>query len=363
MPDLATRLEAEPPKAQVSGYGLLPELTPDPPAAARARVAPYAVRFPLKRAVDSSAETLAAATALLETSITPQRAPLAPLVDEFEKLRTALESIENDLGYHEFWQPDALAAPGHYNRNNRLAQRIAELQTLMSSPGAEARVAALGAELTDEVAPFEPQPGARVQALPDGRLVLPVTILTDIDDDDFLAGFAEAIRRHYSGSEDAIRRRFSVDLTIQRLSVESLYPEGAPAKGAVVPISEHVSRFPAGFVLTTGAVHANAHVGRSIHLPSHELKYSDLAHEFSHLLGFSDDYLRSYEGEMTDPHGVVFVEWKGISGDPWGTLTEGMIDKLVGRGEPQPVANPSHSGVGDGSPASTSAGPARFGAS
>ena len=59
-----------------------------------------------------------------------------------------------------------------------------------------------------------------------------------------------------------------------------------------------------------------------------------LAHEFGHLLGFSDAYLRSYRGDPRDPYGVVLVEWTGLidnlMGSPEvGRVTEGMIETLI----------------------------------
>ena len=59
-----------------------------------------------------------------------------------------------------------------------------------------------------------------------------------------------------------------------------------------------------------------------------------LAHEFGHLLGFSDAYLRSYQGDPQDSHGVVFFEWTGLvdnlMGSPGsGRVTDGMIERLI----------------------------------
>ena len=59
-----------------------------------------------------------------------------------------------------------------------------------------------------------------------------------------------------------------------------------------------------------------------------------LAHEFGHLLGFEDAYLRGYEGEPDDPHGVVLVEWVGLSDDlmgnpAGGAVTREMIETLL----------------------------------
>ena len=43
-----------------------------------------------------------------------------------------------------------------------------------------------------------------------------------------------------------------------------------------------------------------------------------LAHEFAHLLGFGDAYVRGYDGEPGAPYGVVLVEWHGLRDDLMG---------------------------------------------
>ena len=59
-----------------------------------------------------------------------------------------------------------------------------------------------------------------------------------------------------------------------------------------------------------------------------------LAHEFLHLLGFTDTYVRSYKGDPMDPFGVVLVEWTGLTNDLMsapghGRVSDEMIDTLI----------------------------------
>ena len=75
-------------------------------------------------------------------------------------------------------------------------------------------------------------------------------------------------------------------------------------------------------------------VGRNITLGPKQTTRRTLAHEFGHLLGFSDAYLRSYEGDPRDPYGVVLLEWTGLidnlMGSPVvGRVTEAMIETLI----------------------------------
>jgi hypothetical protein len=75
-------------------------------------------------------------------------------------------------------------------------------------------------------------------------------------------------------------------------------------------------------------------VGRNITLGPDPITRRELAHEFGHLLGFSDAYLRSYKGDPRDPYGVVLLEWTGLidnlMGSPAvGRVTEAMIETLI----------------------------------
>jgi hypothetical protein len=97
----------------------------------------------------------------------------------------------------------------------------------------------------------------------------------------------------------------------------------------------HVDRFPEqALVLTTGTASTHAWTGRSVLLGPSPLRRRDLAHEFGHLLGFADAYLRGFEGEPTGAFGVVVVEWVGLQDDLMGSpesgrVTETMIDRLI----------------------------------
>ena len=94
-------------------------------------------------------------------------------------------------------------------------------------------------------------------------------------------------------------------------------------------------RFPAGaLVLTTGAESTHAFTGRYVALGPSPVTPRVLAHEFGHLLGFDDAYVRSYQGDPRDAHGVVVIEWSGLFDDLMGAPGSGrvgarMIDTLI----------------------------------
>ena len=62
-------------------------------------------------------------------------------------------------------------------------------------------------------------------------------------------------------------------------------------------------------------------------LGSDPLARRTLAHEFGHLLGFTDAYLRGFEGDPAGPFGVVFVEWWGLQQDLMGDAGRGRVSR------------------------------------
>jgi hypothetical protein len=96
--------------------------------------------------------------------------------------------------------------------------------------------------------------------------------------------------------------------------------------------SRMVQRRPGG--VTTGAARLHALPCRYIQLGTEPVQSRVLAHEFGHLLGFDDAYLRAFDGKPDDPYGCVFVEWGGLQDDLMGSpsagsVSEAMIDQLL----------------------------------
>ncbi len=76
-------------------------------------------------------------------------------------------------------------------------------------------------------------------------------------------------------------------------------------------------------ILTTGTESTHSWQGRSILFGPAPIRRNSLAHEFGHLLGFNDAYLRGFEGDPNDPYGVVLVEWGGLLDDLMGNSEGG----------------------------------------
>ncbi len=329
-PELLARIEAEPPKPRPTGYGLLPELTADealtmPPVAES--------RFSLEALLAASnAERMAGERFVTRT--TEDTATLEPLVRELERLRGQIRWLESSVTYHRFWQKAGDESRAFFDHRNQFVARAATLRSMLAEMADSAAAVALRRTLVAEIAPFSKTAGLAWHLDRDGMRVLPVEVVTDIADTAFLRVFEEAVEREWNGAA-ARAARLRIALTVRRIAPEKLYPEGVPATGSAIDEAAHVKRFPPGaLVLTTGGQSTHAWLGRYIQLGTAPVGPRVLAHEFGHLLGFPDGYLRGTEGSGRDPFGYVFVEWTGLQNDIMGspgrgTVSAEMMEQLV----------------------------------
>ncbi len=261
------------------------------------------------------------------------------LVSRFEGLRKRLRLFERNIEYHTYWQQAVIDYPRFFATKNEIAvtaRRLMDVQR--KAPGSAQSTAAaarLRADIVERVATFRRTPGLAIRRAPGDRFVLPVTVVTDIQDAGFRARFRDAVEQAFSRSPAARQRRFEVALTLRVVAPATLYPAGAPNPGAAIDLKAHLARFPDdALVLTTGAESTHAFTGRYVALGPSPLSQRVLAHEFGHLLGFADAYLRSYRGAPDDAYGVAVIEWSGLVDDlmgapGFGRVSATMIDTLI----------------------------------
>ena len=329
-PALMPRLSLEPPEPRASGYGLLPEVRNN---AAHAVVDPKETLYALRWLEHRLAEELQKSEELDE--LVQGEMEIEPLVARFEKSLKTLRNLEDHLSYHGKWQKAVVRYPAYYRQKNKLVALAREIRTLLTNNGPPEQIAELRQQLIESVAPFKPTPGLQILILEGSELVLPVTVCTDIDNSDFLQAFQEGVQDSFSRSPAARAIRFAVDLEFRLIGADTLYPDGVPNRGAKIDMKAHSALFTdCPLVLTTGASSLNARAGSRIFLGTRPVSRRTLAHEFGHLLGFEDAYVRGYDGEPGDPYGVVIVEWTGLTadlmGDPGqGEVSEEMIATLI----------------------------------
>jgi len=326
-PELLEILEPEPPKPLEYGYGVLPEINKTAPLKdIQPKETYYYIRW-LETEFDPE---YVKASELKDTVQQQATAPLKPLVDEYGRLKKRLALLESHLSYHLQWQKALVETPAFFARKNKL---VAKVRTVIKYKG---DMDALRKDMSSEIARFIPAKDLQISNNASGTKELDVTLHTDITDQAFLAALQEAIETEFNASKAAKAKQFRLNLNLIIIDPNTLYPNGVPQKGDEIDIKAHVALFPKdSLVLSTGAKSTYAMQGRHVLLGPNPVTRRTLAHEFGHLLGFNDVYLRGYDGSPHNAYGATIVEWTGLYNDLMGNpgggeVSDLMIDTLIG---------------------------------
>ena len=329
-PTLLNKLSLDPPQARDTGYGLLPLLKENEPSRS---VEPTQTFYSLKWLEDRLYAELEIVRELYDQL--SGSTVLEELVVRFEKSLKRLRNLENNLSYQAKWQKAVVQYPAYFRNKNELVSMARELSSLIAKGKSPSQVADLRRQLLARAAPFRPTRDLEISITETGEMILPVTVCTDIKDSEFLKTFKNGVTEYFNLSPAALAKQFSIELNWQMINPGNLYPEGVPGRGTDIDMKAHYALFTGcPLVLTTGAISLNAAVGSRIFLGTGPVSPRTLAHEFGHLLGFEDAYVRGYDGDPSDPYGVVIVEWTGLSSDLMGDSDRGevsqeMIDTLI----------------------------------
>jgi len=138
-----------------------------------------------------------------------------------------------------------------------------------------------------------------LESVPGGIVQIPV--ITDISDRKFLKEVENALDMHWNQSSWAKKLGVSFLIRWSKLPVNPAFKEGR------INLEEHVRRFPLNqAILTTGGL--TTHVkDRAIILGPGKITPRTLAHEFGHILGFNDCYLRTLTSQGI--FGLGILEW------------------------------------------------------
>jgi hypothetical protein len=329
---LLARLSIAPLKPRHTGYGLLPTILENAPVVSvQPKQTFYSLKWLQGRLDEELVNADQQAYQLTGTTVLDS----LELVNGFEKSLKQIKTLENHLSYHKQWQKAVVRYPEYFAEKNSLVALAREIYTPIRIDESSQEIAALHRQLMQAVAPFRPASGLALVNGEGGGKQLPLTICTDIEDQEFLQTFHSGAQDAFSWSPAARSRQFSVILKWRLIRAYALYPHGPPERGAAIDLDAHLALFPGcHFVLTTGASGTSAITGKHIVLGTDPVSSHTLAHEFGHLLGFEDAYVRGYDGDPGDPFGVVLVEWSGLKddlmGDPGGgQVSDEMIETLI----------------------------------
>lgn len=286
-PDLLREIEDAPPEPVIYGYQLLPQIADPSLSAPAAPVASFNYSWPVTgRYIENENVRLARAqTDLREAADAPdsaRRTLFATLIRDYRDIVKNQRTIDQYIQYNRFWQRSIAEDRARFDQLTRLY----ELMKSGSPAASEAVREVLGR-------PEVPSFVKAISSAPD-RVLLRVRLYTDIEDDGFLGAAKTAIEEMWRASEAGVQ--YAVEIDLHRAPASQLYEAGnIPARGEHVDLRRHAARFPGdGAVLTTGAESTHSFVGRYVALGSGDLSRRTLAHEFGHLLGFRDGYIRGY---------------------------------------------------------------------
>jgi len=319
-------LRGRPAEIRPVGYGVLPEILPDEPASA-----PPAAenRYSLKQLSTAYAVDMRDAALLSRRIDSGEALPLSPWVKEFIRLRRRLRNLEDNLNYHASWQQEVQTHRRWFESHNRIVDRVRVWRELDEDSDSE-QFDRLERELHGQLAPFEPTPALRIEHAAEGPARLLLRVTTDIEDADYLERVRLAVIEPFARAADREGIDLRLELQWLRISPQTLYEPEPPPMGRALDRDEHLSRFPKdALVFTTGVESTLALTGRAVILGCCEIAPRVLAHEFGHLLGFDDAYLRGFEGDPDGAYGAVLVEWVGLFDDLMGHPAGGDVSRAM----------------------------------
>jgi hypothetical protein len=302
-----------PPETGVYGYQLLPPVVEEYRTGGLERITTFSYSWDVTRSyIESEDRKLSEAREELRrlaTSINEGRA--RQLIGQYHELVDNQKVIDQYVQYNRFWQREIA-------RNRPRFDRFTEIYELLVSgePGA-ADVA------RDVLGPPAVPSFLRIDTSRPGQTVLHLPVYTDIVDEGFLRTVEEGVERLWQ--VDVSGQHYHLEVEFRKVSVSEIYPSGrAPAVGDHIDLDSHADRFPGGgAVLTTGAQSTYGYIGQYVALGPGEISVRTLAHEFGHVLGFDDGYIRGYRD--VGEEGFEILELTAVFEDIMSAPREGRV--------------------------------------
>ena len=282
---LLKQLEKAPPPVGVYGYKMLPRIIdiPQPLTPIRSFAYSWPITETYIRSEDVRLDKARSDLGRVDSSERSEKAArLAEIVSQYRELLRNQGTVDQYIEYNRFWQRSIADDQRHYDRMTQVYRAL--------KAGAPDTAATIREVLGKPRAPRF----VRVRRTGSDRVVLQVRLYTDIDDDAYLSRAKTVIEETWKAEDTGTR--YSVEVDLRKISTADLYRgRSAPKNGEHLDLDRHVSRFPSdGGVLTTGAEFTHGSVGRYVALGPGDLDPRTFAHEFGHILGFNDGYVRGY---------------------------------------------------------------------
>jgi len=299
--------DAPPAVSSRYGFGMLPRIV-DTPLPASPPVSVFNYSWPItdgyiageKIKLDQAETNLRNLSNVLSEE---KSFAISNLILEYRKLLANQRTVDQYVQYNQFWQR-AIA------QDRPRFDQLTKVYELMKSD--EANTAQAIREVLGK--PDVPSFIKIDRSMPD-CVIVHVPVYTDIVDEEFLEEAKTGIEQLWQVQDGDLKYVLDIELRKVPPVVE---------QGARIDVRVHATRFPEdGAVLTTGAQTTHSLVGRYVALAPGDLSTRTLAHEFGHLLGFRDGYIRGYRdlGER----GFEILELTSVFDDIMSAPREGHV--------------------------------------
>ena len=279
---LLRQLEQAPPQVGIYGYKLVPRIVeiPQPPTPIRSFSYSWPVTEGYIRSEGTKLDLARANLSRVAAATREEKLSLfASLATQYRDFVRNQGTVDQYIEYNRFWQRSIADSRERYDR-------MTQVYWAMKSGNPDT-----AATIREVLGKPQAPKFIRVRRVGTNRVVLQVRLYTDIDDDAYLAQVKSIIEDTWR-AEDA-GTQYAVEVDLRKVSVYR--GANAPSRGAHLDLEKHIARFPNdGGVLTTGAEFTHGAVGHYVVLGPGDLAPRTLAHEFGHILGFTDGYIRGY---------------------------------------------------------------------
>ncbi len=278
-PNLLRQLQDAPPPANVWGYGMLPRIVDIAQPATPISAFSYSWAVTEGYVTGEATKLDRARSDLARVSVVDlpeKQSILLGLIAQYRELLKNQRTVDQYIQYNRFWQREIAEDRARFDK-------LTQVYNMMKSGSpdtADAIRKVLG----------KPQAPRFIRVRKDGSksVTLQVRVYTDIDDSAYLDQAKAVIEDIWRTEEAGTRYALEIDFRKTKLKDE-------PRPGEHLDMDKHVARFPKdGGVLTSGAQFTYGSVGRAVVLGPGDLAPRTLAHEFGHVLGFADGYIRGY---------------------------------------------------------------------
>jgi hypothetical protein len=331
------------------GYQILPRITSDTSPEKPMHASAVAYSWPwTDRLIDHELQDILRSEAELHRAramnAVQRRAILEKLAANYRLQSRRHRNIDAHVQYNRLWQAAIAADRSGYDQETALHNEVLERQNLIdrlkylhgtaeTSPGfLNSRLEEMTSTLRSREALLTRRidramgtvrsPAFVNMENSDGEWVFRLPLFTDIEDREYVMAVKEIIENMWH--LDDRKNRYRVVLDVAHISADVLYGDRAkPNVGEPLDIRDHLKRFPrGGAILTTGAL--TTHVqDYAIILGPHPVAPRVLAHEFGHILGFRDLYVRGYKN--LGENGFQVLEVVADPGDIMAATSQGLV--------------------------------------